>query len=339
MERVQVIDNATHPAGRQLLEDLAWASHVRIATAFAKGSGVARLMDAFKRVLSDGGGMEVVYGLDFRITDPEAIELFCELADTYPETVNHYAYSNWDLALSQAFHPKLYICTAATGKAHVLAGSSNLTHGGLWENFEANVAITGTTDDAVVRQANAIFERAFDHPHRFRPTHEYVAAYRAMYQRATSAPFTPNPPQHLISDYEELKRLESRQADTDCSKHAGQANAGNRRGLDASMARLPRNQAGSGRHKCPYCAYEHGYGQAQEDMQASRIASGPRSPQQNPTADCNRHAGQGNRSGRAQLDARMACLPSNQSGEGRHKCPYCAYERGYWQAIDDNDTG
>lgn len=48
--------------------------------------------------------------------------------------------------------------------------------------------------------------------------------------------------------------------------------------------------------------------------------------------DCARHAGQRNKAHRAKLDGIMKTLPKNQSGGrdgGRHKCPYCAYERGF----------
>ena len=45
----------------------------------------------------------------------------------------------------------------------------------------------------------------------------------------------------------------------DCPTHAGQRNARNRAGLDPVMSNLPANQAGAGRHKCPYCAYGVGY--------------------------------------------------------------------------------
>lgn len=51
--------------------------------------------------------------------------------------------------------------------------------------------------------------------------------------------------------------------------------------------------------------------------------------------DCERHAGQHNEAERAALDRIMRELQENQAGEGRHKCPYCAYERGYRQALND----
>lgn len=45
--------------------------------------------------------------------------------------------------------------------------------------------------------------------------------------------------------------------------------------------------------------------------------------------DCPDHAGTRNRLRRNILDEIMKYLPENQSGVGRHKCAYCAYEQGY----------
>ena len=45
--------------------------------------------------------------------------------------------------------------------------------------------------------------------------------------------------------------------------------------------------------------------------------------------DCIRHAGLHNQFHRQEMELVMKRLPSNQSGYGRHKCPYCAYEAGY----------
>ena len=44
--------------------------------------------------------------------------------------------------------------------------------------------------------------------------------------------------------------------------------------------------------------------------------------------DCANHAGSHNAFRRRNLDSIMTNLPANQSGAGRHKCPYCAYEQG-----------
>ena len=71
MTDVRVIDNTKRSAGDELIESLRWATDVRIATAFAMKSGVARLIKPLEDVLSRGGTLTVVYGLDFHTTDPE----------------------------------------------------------------------------------------------------------------------------------------------------------------------------------------------------------------------------------------------------------------------------
>lgn len=49
--------------------------------------------------------------------------------------------------------------------------------------------------------------------------------------------------------------------------------------------------------------------------------------------DCWKHAGKGNLSNRSDLDDLMGQLPLNQSGKGRHRCPYCAFEAGFRAGI------
>ena len=55
----------------------------------------------------------------------------------------------------------------------------------------------------------------------------------------------------------------------DCMEHAGQHNVENREPLDAVMSKIPENQSGSGRHKCPYCAYRIGYKEALVELRHS----------------------------------------------------------------------
>ena len=53
--------------------------------------------------------------------------------------------------------------------------------------------------------------------------------------------------------------------------------------------------------------------------------------------DCKKHHGLDNQPNRVELDHIMKKLPGNQSGVGRHKCPYCAYEKGL-KAGKENNT-
>lgn len=49
--------------------------------------------------------------------------------------------------------------------------------------------------------------------------------------------------------------------------------------------------------------------------------------------DCRKHAGKSNLRNRTPMDVVMVTLPANQSGKGRHRCAYCAYEAGYNDAL------
>ena len=53
--------------------------------------------------------------------------------------------------------------------------------------------------------------------------------------------------------------------------------------------------------------------------------------------ECSFHSGEDSSSDyfRAEFDDIMKELDSNQAGEGRHKCPYCAYQRGYSDASEE----
>ena len=73
----------------------------------------------------------------------------------------------------------------------------------------------------------------------------------------------------------------------DCPEHAGQQNEGNRSPLDHVMRKLPENQAGTGRHKWPYCAYRRGYRQALADVRAvGALDRGERLSAGSASSDC-----------------------------------------------------
>lgn len=53
------------------------------------------------------------------------------------------------------------------------------------------------------------------------------------------------------------------------------------------------------------------------------------------TVYCPLHSYRANKAQHEEIDRVMSSLPDSQAGAGRHKCPYCAYQRGYEQAIRD----
>lgn len=56
------------------------------------------------------------------------------------------------------------------------------------------------------------------------------------------------------------------------------------------------------------------------------------------SGDCARHAGLINATRREYLDTLCHELPRNQSGAGRHKCVYCAYEEGYKAGLEEAES-
>lgn len=211
---IRVIDNATQPVGDELLSSLRWADDVRIATAFAKQSGVSRLIDPLTGVLERGGQVQIIYGVDFHITDPGAMEQLTNLNEDY-DGLAHYAYSGWGLALGHAFHPKFYMCANSAGDAQVIIGSSNLTYGGLWTNVESNVIISGIMSEPAIADSSSIFNRIRASQKLVVPDLDYVESYRKVFDRARALPVTEEVPSELQGLHAEFLRMEEHLPSTD----------------------------------------------------------------------------------------------------------------------------
>jgi len=102
---------------------------------------VAYVDDTFRHCLEDslhkfvkaGGKAQAVVGIDSRGTSKSALE--CLLNVLSPG--NLHVYHN---PADATFHPKFFVIKDEM-KAHVLVGSSNLTGGGLTNNFEMNIEV------------------------------------------------------------------------------------------------------------------------------------------------------------------------------------------------------
>lgn len=103
----------------------------RACVAFVKASGVLRLAPALQKFIERGGRVEIVAGVDEGVTSRQALELLMK----YSTTV--YVFNN----PVSTFHPKLYLFEIQQKRAVAFLGSSNLTAGGLYTNYEANLGI------------------------------------------------------------------------------------------------------------------------------------------------------------------------------------------------------
>jgi hypothetical protein len=138
MPSVSLVEGAI--AVGTLFEDRSrWADHIWVASAWGSANSptTGPLLDAQRR-----GKLEaLVVGIDFDGTDPKFLRLFRMTARVRPP--------NGD----STFHPKIYLFSRGD-RFDAIIGSSNLTRGGFERNLEANVHVSGSTNDAYFCQLN-----------------------------------------------------------------------------------------------------------------------------------------------------------------------------------------
>ena len=128
----------------------------RACVAFAKASGLLRLAPALQSFIDRGGQVEIVVGVDEGITTKQALELIMRYSTVA------YVFNN----PVSTFHPKLYLFESSRNWAVALVGSSNLTVGGLYTNYETNIVLDFDLSLAADRKAYesilAVFLNATD---------------------------------------------------------------------------------------------------------------------------------------------------------------------------------
>lgn len=108
-------------------------SRLRFAVAYAQESYDSILGKALRNFVKKGGDVEAVIGVDSRGTSAKALKKLLKICD--PSAV--FVYHN---PANATFHPKFYILSDEKS-AFIIVGSSNLTVGGIANNFEVNIAI------------------------------------------------------------------------------------------------------------------------------------------------------------------------------------------------------
>lgn len=99
-----------------------------MVVAWVRFGGLGRFEKEFKAFRKGGGNLRLIVGIDQGIATVPGLALAMKLADR--AFVFHDSRST--------FHPKVYLGEGA-GKASLLVGSSNLTAGGLFSNYEASL--------------------------------------------------------------------------------------------------------------------------------------------------------------------------------------------------------
>lgn len=120
--------------GFKLMEQLGSGkfNQFMFSVAYAKTSGVNRLLPYMKNFKSNGGTIKAIVGIDQGNTSYEALIALCSVCDSL------FIYHSEDF--KSTFHVKTYLLSGAQG-SWIAIGSNNFTAGGLFSNYEASVLV------------------------------------------------------------------------------------------------------------------------------------------------------------------------------------------------------
>jgi HKD family nuclease len=155
----------------QVRSELVAAKEFHIATALVSLAGVNTLYQSLEKCIEKGGSGKVLVGVDLP-SHPDAIERLLSLKTQYPGQLE---LKYFRPLKRRIFHPKLFLFKRRNGKGIAIIGSSNLTAGGLEENYEANVwmELSGAAN-----QLFEYFEEHFEGAYSSRVTPDWIAGYR-----------------------------------------------------------------------------------------------------------------------------------------------------------------
>ena|GEM_PF-781740 len=141
--RVLINEGANDHLG-EILTLLEQCDEVRIATAYLKMSGLSKIVTLIRNLLQRGGQVEIVAGQNFGLTEPKALHELRILSEVYPTNRIFLANAN---GVKHIFHPKLYLFRNGSDGV-IIAGSANITEGGLTLNKECSlIHFCKTTSD------------------------------------------------------------------------------------------------------------------------------------------------------------------------------------------------
>ncbi|MCA1052783.1 phospholipase D family protein [Priestia sp. 179-F W1.4 NHS] len=121
-------ENIGHYLEKFLNEDY---NNFYFMVAYAKNSGVLRLLSHMEGFKANGGKIKGIIGIDQFNTSIEAIENLLDISDEL------YIYYNESPTVT--YHSKVYLFDKENSRAQLFVGSSNFTAGGLYTNYETNV--------------------------------------------------------------------------------------------------------------------------------------------------------------------------------------------------------
>jgi HKD family nuclease len=161
-----------------LSERLPNSNRVRLAVAFAKKSGWKLLQKSFQSAIETGADIELLIGLDLRITDASLLRVLTELSLSQ-RSFRVLCFCDPKVNDAPFYHPKVYILDGPDN-SFISVGSSNLTCGGLRRNIEMNIAVEGAKNDTLILELEELYPLIRGRGKPFAPTHKFVDEYESM---------------------------------------------------------------------------------------------------------------------------------------------------------------
>jgi len=158
-----------------LLDEFSRAAQFNIAVALVTSTGLPLLMKAMRDCLTRGGRGELLVGIDLP-SHPDALAALMELQNGFS---NQFSVKYFKSPAAKWFHPKLYIFRPRGGRDRALVGSSNMTAGGLKNNYEASF---WSDDPAAVARLADYFDELHHGGHARPITSHWLKRYQQLWE-------------------------------------------------------------------------------------------------------------------------------------------------------------
>ena len=179
---MKVIDNRTLKLSQFFSREIPLARSIYFATAFINLSGLRGIEESVKAQLISGGEIELIFGLDFRLSDPGVIAWLIQMSKSY-EALSFYAFSDPRWGGEPGFHPNLYVMERPDGMTSIVVGSSSLTRGGLEDNIELDLAMEVPASDPFAKEIKEAYRSYRAKINLFVPDEEYLKDYDRAFSR------------------------------------------------------------------------------------------------------------------------------------------------------------